>query len=68
MNSLLQNLYMTPEFRKAIYEWKYNERVDPKPEEDSIIYQLQGLFGKLDRKFPGKISTRDLVKIFQWHD
>ena len=25
MNSLLQSLYMTPEFRKVIYTWKYNE-------------------------------------------
>ena len=24
MNSLLQTLYMTPEFRLALYKWKYN--------------------------------------------
>jgi ubiquitin carboxyl-terminal hydrolase 47 len=24
MNSLLQTLYMTPEFRTALYKWKYN--------------------------------------------
>ena len=24
MNSLLQTLYMTPEFRRALYTWKYN--------------------------------------------
>lgn len=23
MNSLLQTLFMTPEFRKALYSWKY---------------------------------------------
>lgn len=25
MNSLLQTLFMTPEFRTAIYSWKYNQ-------------------------------------------
>lgn len=25
MNSLLQTLFMTPEFRRAIYDWKYNK-------------------------------------------
>ncbi len=25
MNSLLQSLYMTPEFRQFIYSWKFNE-------------------------------------------
>lgn len=24
MNSLLQTLYMTPEFRRALYKWRYN--------------------------------------------
>lgn len=24
MNSLLQTLYMTPEFRRALYKWHYN--------------------------------------------
>jgi ubiquitin C-terminal hydrolase len=27
MNSLLQSLYMTPEFRRAIYSWNYQEKV-----------------------------------------
>lgn len=39
----------------------------PKPE-DSILFQLQKLFGKLEKNFPGEITTRDLVKSFQWHD
>lgn len=67
MNSLLQTLYMTPEFKQAIYEWKYNERIHPRPE-DSILYQLQKLFAKLDLKFPGEVSTKELIKSFQWED
>ena len=27
MNSLLQSLFMTPEFRRAIYSWNYQEKV-----------------------------------------
>ena len=25
LNSLLQTLYMTPEFRRALYSWNYNK-------------------------------------------
>ena len=67
MNSLLQTLFMTPEFRHEIYQWQYNDRIHPKPA-DSILYQLQRLFGKLEKGFPGSVDTRDLVKSFQWED
>lgn len=43
LNSLLQALYMTPEFRNALYSWKFV----PAPGVDeykSIPYQLQKLF------------------------
>lgn len=46
INSFLQTLFMTPEFRDGIYSWAYNEKIHPKPE-DSILYQLQKLFAKL---------------------
>jgi ubiquitin C-terminal hydrolase len=46
MNSLLQTLFMTPEFRYNIYKWKYDPKIHPK-ETDSILYQLQKLFAKL---------------------
>ncbi|KFQ29863.1 Ubiquitin carboxyl-terminal hydrolase 47, partial [Merops nubicus] len=42
LNSLLQTLFMTPEFRNALYKWEFEES-----EEDpvtSIPYQLQRLF------------------------
>lgn len=40
LNSLLQALYMTPEFRNAMYNWEF----DGMDEVKSIPYQLQKLF------------------------
>lgn len=43
LNSLIQALYMTPEFRNALYNWEYTKDSD-KDEAKSIPYQLQKLF------------------------
>lgn len=40
LNSLLQALFMTPEFRNALYNWEF-DGTDPAK---SIPYQLQKLF------------------------
>ena len=40
LNSLVQALFMTPEFRNAIYNWEF----DGQNEARSIPYQLQKLF------------------------
>lgn len=40
LNSLLQALYMTPEFRNALYNWEF----DGQNESRSIPFQLQKLF------------------------
>lgn len=42
LNSLLQALYMTPEFRNALYKWEFVGQ--QKKEADSIPFQLQKLF------------------------
>lgn len=42
LNSLLQALYMTPEFRNALYKWKYVGSAEET--QKSIPYQLQRLF------------------------
>lgn len=52
LNSLLQTLYMTPEFRNAIYEWKFEarEKENGAAEQEAtkcIPYQLQRLFLQL---------------------
>ncbi|OMJ69120.1 hypothetical protein SteCoe_33242 [Stentor coeruleus] len=65
MNSLLQSLYMTPEFRLKIYNWKY----DPKKHGDRktcIPFQLQVLFGKLQISKRLSVDTKFLTKSFGW--
>lgn len=48
MNSLLQTLYMTPEFKKSLYQWRYDESADGAPH-TSIPYQV--CFSRLLRTF-----------------
>lgn len=65
MNSLLQSLYMTPEFRQKIYNWKY----DPRKHGDKktcIPFQLQVLFGKLQISKRPSVDTKFLTKSFGW--
>jgi ubiquitin carboxyl-terminal hydrolase 47 len=65
INSLIQTLFMTPEFRDSIYGWSYNDKIHPR-REDSILYQLQKLFGRLELGLSA--STSDLIRSFQWHE
>jgi ubiquitin carboxyl-terminal hydrolase 47 len=46
LNSLLQSLFMTPEFRNALYKWEFDGR-DEEARRKSIPFQLQRLFLKL---------------------
>ena len=46
MNSLLQALYMTPEFRLMIYKWKYDNDKNA-AKKDCIVYQLSKLFANI---------------------
>lgn len=57
---------MTPEFRDGIYSWLYNDKIHPR-REDSILFQLQKLFAKLELGC-SNISTKELIKSFQWQD
>ncbi|KAG8292028.1 Ubiquitin carboxyl-terminal hydrolase 47 [Homalodisca vitripennis] len=43
LNSLLQALFMTPEFRNALYKWQYDPQNNSDPAK-CIPYQLQRLF------------------------
>ena len=65
MNSLLQALYMTPEFRRALYTWNYDKEKDG-AEEHSIPLQLQKLFGMLQLSKSRDIDTKALTKSFGW--
>ncbi|KAK7169799.1 hypothetical protein R3I94_000134 [Phoxinus phoxinus] len=64
LNSLLQTLFMTPEFRNALYNWEFEES-----EEDPVIsipYQLQRLFVLLQTSKKRAIETTDVTRSFGW--
>jgi uncharacterized UBP type Zn finger protein len=46
LNSFIQSLYMMPEFRSAVYEWKHNPETH-KDEDTCIPLQMQKLFARL---------------------
>ena len=55
MNSLLQSLFMTPEFRAGVY--KIPVETDSAKQKDSICFQLQSLFAsmQLSKKVMGGV-------------
>lgn len=55
LNSLLQALYMTPEFRNALYNWEYVDGSE-KDEALSIPYQLQKLFLNLQVQYVNNLN------------
>ncbi|KAA0190537.1 Ubiquitin carboxyl-terminal hydrolase 47 [Fasciolopsis buskii] len=64
MNSLLQTLFMTPEFRNALFQWKFE---DPRQEaETNIPYQLQRLFVQLCVTSHSAVSPLGLITSFGW--
>ncbi|KAF8361542.1 hypothetical protein PRIPAC_88465 [Pristionchus pacificus] len=63
LNSLLQTLYMTPEFRNAIYEWEYTSN---RNEMQSIPCQLQKLFLLLQTSDADSLETKELTAAFGW--
>ncbi|MFH4980444.1 hypothetical protein AB6A40_007153 [Gnathostoma spinigerum] len=64
LNSLIQTLYMTPEFRTAVYEWQF--KGDVAEESRSIPRQLQKLFLLLQTSDRESLETRDLTGSFGW--
>ena len=64
MNSLLQSLFMTPEFREGVY--KIPVETDKKMQEDSICFQLQCLFAAMQLSTKPSLETKDLTKSFGW--
>uniref|UniRef100_A0A8C3HT49 Ubiquitin carboxyl-terminal hydrolase 47 n=1 Tax=Chrysemys picta bellii TaxID=8478 RepID=A0A8C3HT49_CHRPI len=64
LNSLLQTLFMTPEFRNALYKWEFEES-----EEEAVMsipYQLQRLFVLLQTSKKRAIETTDVTRSFGW--
>ncbi|VDP21524.1 unnamed protein product [Onchocerca flexuosa] len=64
LNSLIQTLYMTPEFRNAIYGWKFTG--SEVAEARSIPCQLQKLFLLLQTSDRESLETLDLTASFGW--
>ncbi|XP_018335481.1 ubiquitin carboxyl-terminal hydrolase 47 [Agrilus planipennis] len=62
LNSLLQALYMTPEFRNALYNWEF----DGQNTATSIPFQLQKLFLNLQTSSKSAVETTELTKSFGW--
>jgi ubiquitin C-terminal hydrolase len=60
MNSLLQALFMTPDFRKMIYKFKYDPAINP-GKKDCIIYQIQKLFASLQTSNHPFATTSELT-------
>lgn len=72
LNSLLQTLYMTPEFRNGIYRWQSTTVESNKSDNDinerkNIPLQLQRLFLNLQTSEKRSIQTHDLTKSFGWN-
>eukprot|EP00731_Ephydatia_muelleri_P029733 Em0021g256a len=64
LNSLIQALFMTPEFRNALYSWSF---VGDEVEASKIIpLQLQKLFLQLQTSRKRSVETTDLTKSFGW--
>ncbi len=65
LNSLLQALYMLPEFRRALYQFEYSP--DQHGEEaQCLTRQLQKLFVMLQLSVRGAVETSGLTKSFGW--
>lgn len=65
MNSLLQTLFMTKELRRRLYRWQFQEHLQTS-KEDSIPYQLQVLFGRLQLTSQSSVDTKGLIHSFGW--
>lgn len=60
MNSLLQSLFYTPEFRLAVYGFEYDPDLHGEASR-CIPLQLQKLFAELQMSVAGAASTKDLT-------
>ena len=65
LNSLLQALFMAPEFRQQLLGWSYDAAVDGAAE-SCIPLQLQLLFARLQLGSREVLSTQPLTQSFGW--
>ena len=67
LNSMLQALYLTHSFRRALYSWRHDPNVHP-PVAQCPAAQLQRLFARLQLSDRAAVSTTPLTKSFGWND
>eukprot|EP01052_Picozoa_sp_SAG31_P050677 SAG31_NODE_11675_length_1007_cov_2.201542_2_plen_132_part_00 len=65
MNSLLQALYMTPEFRSSVYKFRHDQSKHG-PAKSCIPLQLQHLFARMQLGNRAALSTKALTASFGW--
>lgn len=65
LNSLLQALYHTPEFRNMIYHFHYNSEKHGK-ETSCIPLQFQRLFAYMEKSYRRDQKTKDITVSFGW--
>ena len=66
LNSLLQSLFMTPEFRNAIYNYVQSKALKEEDLVECIPYQLQKLFIQLQTSKDRAVSTTAITRSFGW--
>eukprot|EP00727_Mastigamoeba_balamuthi_P011113 m51a1_g6624 putative tryptophanyl-trna synthetase (1035) ;mRNA; f:51910-56018 len=66
LNSLLQTLFMSMEFRSAVYSWTYDPRIHG-PAAECLPLQLQRLFAHMQLLKGGCVSTEALTRTFGWN-
>jgi ubiquitin carboxyl-terminal hydrolase 47 len=66
LNSLLQTLFMTPEFTRELFRWRLDPAASEEARVRSIPHQLQMLFARLLTSERRSISTVELTKSFRW--
>uniref|UniRef100_A0A7S4SKG3 Ubiquitinyl hydrolase 1 n=1 Tax=Alexandrium monilatum TaxID=311494 RepID=A0A7S4SKG3_9DINO len=67
MNSLLQALFRTPEFRQLLYRWRFDQAMHGDPAR-CIPLQLQRLFAQLQIANVSAVSTKPLTAAFGFSD
>ena len=65
LNSFLQSMFMTPEFRSSVLKFNYTYNQFG-PKKDCIPFQLQKLFARLQLKLRPAEETNDLITSFGW--
>jgi hypothetical protein len=67
LSSLLQTLFMLPEFRALVYRWRYTATSSRGvAKEKCIPYQLQKLFARMQLCTGAAASTQELTASFNW--